>query len=78
MSIGERIDVSRAGPDTVGWISSVLVRQGMPEDEVRRVLLVDDREMFRRHLALHRERLAERLDDELGTVDLIEQLLTGR
>jgi hypothetical protein len=77
MSIGERIDVSRAGPDTVGWISSVLLRQGMPEDEVRRVLLVDDRE-FRRHLELHRERLAERLEDELGAVDLIEQLLTGR
>jgi hypothetical protein len=76
--MGERIDMARPGPDTVGWISSVLLRQGMPEDEVRRVLLVDDPETFRRYLELHRERLAERVHDELGRVDLIEQLLTGR
>lgn len=77
MSVGERIDACRAAPNSVGWISTVLLRQGMPEDEVRRVLLVDDPEMVRRHLELHRERLLERMHEELGTIDMIDRFLQG-
>jgi hypothetical protein len=77
MSLGERIDVARADPDSVWWISNVLLRQGMSEDEVRSVLLAEDPEIVRRHLELHRERLTELVHDELGTVDVIERFLTN-
>jgi hypothetical protein len=62
-----RADVLRAG--------ETLTKQGMPDDEVRVVLSARDPVVVRRHLELHRERLAERLAEDRAAVDRVERLL---
>jgi hypothetical protein len=47
----------------------------MPVDEIRIVLTTRDRELVRRHLELHRERLEERLDDQRRKLAAVERLL---
>lgn len=47
----------------------------MPIDEIRSVLDADDPAIVRRHLELHRERLAERLDEQRRLVGGIEEIL---
>ena len=54
---------------------SVLRRQGMTPQDVVGILAEDDPEMVRHRLELHREVLAERLDEELRTVEGIERAL---
>ena len=65
----------RAAPELRGPLGGTLVEQGMPVEEVRSVLDADDPAIVRRHLELHRERLAERLDDQLRAVDRLERCL---
>lgn len=68
-AIRERRDVS---PE------EVLRLQGMPQGEIATVLAADDPELVRRHLALHRERLHEQLEEQLRTLDrLVTPWLLG-
>jgi hypothetical protein len=64
--------------DPTVWAQMVLRRQEMPEDEVRVVLTSADRTLIRRHLALHLERLEERLIAQRRSVAAVERLLAGR
>lgn len=62
--------------DPIAWATRTLQRQGMPADEARRIVCAGDPEIVRRHLELHRERLAERLADELRVVERVAGLLS--
>ena len=62
----------RAAPET---LAATLVEQGMPMEEVRSVLEAEDPTTVRHHLELHRERLAEQLDEQRRMVDRLERLL---
>ena len=62
----------------VASVAELLIEQGLPDDEVRAVVRARDPIVVRRHLELHRERLAERLADERATVDRVERLLVWR
>jgi DNA-binding transcriptional MerR regulator len=53
----------------------MLWRQGMPPEEIREVLTTNDRELIRRYLGLHRERLDERLADQRRAVAELERRL---
>lgn len=66
-----------ADRNLLAWASDTLLRQGMPACEFRSMLRADDFQTVRRHLELHRERLAERLSDHLRAVDRVERLLRG-
>lgn len=55
--------------------ASALRRQGMAPEDVAGILAEGDPAVVRRHLELHREVLAERLDEELRTVNRIERAL---
>ena len=58
------------------WAATVLRDQGMPADELRVVLTNADRELVRRHLELHLERLEERLVTQRRRVAAIERIFT--
>lgn len=62
----------RAAPET---LAATLFEQGMPMEEIRSLLEAEDPTTVRHHLELHRERLAERLDEQRRTVDRLERLL---
>ena len=62
----------RAVPET---LVATLVERGMPVQEVRSILEAEDPATVRHHLELHRERLAERLDEQRRAVDRLERLL---
>jgi hypothetical protein len=57
------------------WAETVLRDQGMPPNELRVVLTNADRELVRRHLELHLERLEERLVTQRRRVAAIERIL---
>ncbi len=52
-----------------------LRRQQMPLEQISAVIDADDPELVRRHMALHREWLEERLADELRTLAGVERFL---
>ena len=73
--IGVRLDREwQVDPGSRSWAETVLRDQGMPPDELRDVLTAD-RELVRRHLQLHLERLEERLVRERREVAAIERIL---
>lgn len=47
----------------------------MSRDEIRIVLTTADRELIRRHLELHLERLEEQLSDQRRNVAAVERVL---
>jgi hypothetical protein len=47
----------------------------MPKDEIRIVVTTPDRELVRRHLELHLERLEEWLGDQRRNIAVVERLL---
>jgi len=51
--------------------------QDMPAGEIEDLLTADDPRFVRRLLELHRERLQERLSDELETIGELERSLVG-
>lgn len=63
------------GSDPIAWAEMVLRDQGMSWDEIRIVSTTADRELVRRHLALHVERLEEWLGDQRRTVAAVERIL---
>jgi hypothetical protein len=67
--------VRSVGTGDVARAVATLIEQGMPDDEVRAVLSAHDPTIVRRHLELHRERLAERLAEQRAAVDHAESLL---
>jgi len=74
--IGVRLDAERqVDPRSRSWAETVLRNQGMPPDELRAVLTTVDRELVRRHLELHLERLEERLVTQRRRVAAIERIL---
>jgi hypothetical protein len=74
--IGVRLDPERRiDPGSRAWAETVLRDQGMPPDELRAVLTTADRELVRRHLQLHLERLEERLVTQQRMVAAIERIL---
>jgi hypothetical protein len=74
--IGVRLDAERkVDPRSRSWAETVLRDQGMPPDELRAILTTVDRELVRRHLELHLERLEERLVSQRRRVAAIEWIL---
>jgi hypothetical protein len=72
----------RRSGDPVDWdhpISAAheLQRLGMPSMEIHTVLFTDDPDAVRRLMELHRERLQERLYDDVARVRYIEASLRG-
>jgi hypothetical protein len=63
------------GADPVTLAETVLRDQGMPWDEIRIVSTTGDRELIRRHLELHVERLEELLSDQRRKVAAVERVL---
>ena len=49
--------------------------QGMPAAELQAILRSDDPVIVRRYLELHRERLEERLAEQVRTLERLEQQL---
>ena len=56
----------------LGGFDEALRNQGMPVEELRAVLHAEDPVIVRRYLELHRERLEERLAEELRILDRLE------
>ena len=52
-----------------------LREQGMPAAELQSILRLDDPVIVRRYLELHRERLEERLAEQVRTLERLEQQL---
>jgi hypothetical protein len=69
---------SAPGRDATEWLARTLLDQGMPPSEVRGVLEADDYLKVRRHIELHRERLTERLADQVRELEVLERMLVGR
>jgi hypothetical protein len=72
---------SRRTGDPVDWDNLLsaahqLQRLGMPPTEIHTVLVTDDPDVVRRLMELHRERLQERLADEVARVGRIEASLS--
>jgi hypothetical protein len=66
----------RATSHGVAWAERVLREQEMPADELRVVLTSADRDLVRRHLDLHMERLDEWLDSQKRRVEVVGRILT--
>jgi hypothetical protein len=65
------------GSEGADWAAGVLRSHGMPAAEIHALLATEDRRTIRRHLELHRERLAERLDDQFRILTIVEDVLMG-
>lgn len=63
------------GREAIAFAVRTLRRQQMPLKEISAVIDADDPKLVRRHLALHREWLEERLADELRTLAGVERFL---
>ena len=60
---------------SIAWAEIVLRDQEMPPDELRIVLATTDRELVRRHLELHLERIEEWLITQRRSVAAAERIL---
>ena len=63
---------------SLAWAEMVLRAQEMPPQEILVVLTTADRELVRRHLDLHLERLEEWLSTQRRSVAAVERILAGR
>jgi len=63
------------GRDAIAWAARALRCYEMPPDEISAVLGADNPELVRRYMELHRERLEERLADQLRALIGLERLL---
>jgi hypothetical protein len=72
------LDAARlTGSRGVAWAECVLREQEMPVDELRIVLSNADRELVRRYLDLHLERLDERLASQKRRIEAVGRILAG-
>ena len=69
-------DPARVADHQRARVATALHRSGMPADEVRAILATHDVQLVRRYMELHRERLAERLDDQLRELRCVESCVT--
>ena len=58
-------------------IAERLRELAMPPEEIRAVVTTSDRRLVHRYLELHRERLAERLQEQRWSLDRLERALLG-
>ena len=65
----------QVAPGSIAWAETVLRDQEMPPDELRIVLATTDRELVRRHLELHLERIEECLMTQRRSVAAAERIL---
>ena len=65
----------QVAPGSIAWAEIVLRDQEMPPDELRIVLATADRELVRRHLELHLERIEEWLITQRRSVAAAERIL---
>lgn len=63
------------GPDAIAWAARALRHSKMPPEEIGVVLGADSPELVRRYMELHRERLEERLGDQLRALTGLERFL---
>jgi hypothetical protein len=68
-------EATAVGDDQCAQIAVALHHSGMPREEIHAVLDADDPELIRRYMELHRERLTERLDDQLRELGRLQHLL---
>jgi hypothetical protein len=59
----------------LAWAETVLREQKMTREELRIVLTSADGDLVRRHLALHLERLDERLVSQRQSVETVSRIL---
>ncbi len=62
-------------PPTLSWAAATLAAHDMPRGEIHAVLFAEDPELVRRYLALHLERLEERLSDQRRALEAVERIL---
>jgi hypothetical protein len=72
---GPRDEPIPIGRDAIAWAARTLRRYEMPPDEISAVLGADNPEIVRRYMELHRERLEERLAEQLRALTGLERLL---
>jgi hypothetical protein len=70
------VDIGSRRSDRITRGAWVLREQGMPSDELQVILTTSDRELIRRHLELHLERLEERLTAQRRKVAEIAEILS--
>jgi len=58
-------------------ITRALRHHEMPTEEIRAILETDNQELVHRYIELHRERLEERLTEQLRALANLERLLTS-
>jgi len=63
------------GQDAIAWAARALSRYEMPPEESSVVLRTDNPELVRRYMEIHRDRLEERLADQLRALTAVERLL---
>jgi hypothetical protein len=63
------------GRDAIAWVARALRHSEMPPEEIGAVLGASSPELVRRHMELHRERLEERLADQLRALTGLERSL---
>jgi hypothetical protein len=63
------------GRDAIALAARTLRRYEMPSEEIGAVLGADNPELVRRYMELHRERLEERLVDQLRALAALERFL---
>jgi len=59
------------------WAIETLRECAMSHEEIDAVLASDDPEIVRRHIELHRERLGERLAEQIRALSIVERVLRG-
>jgi DNA-binding transcriptional MerR regulator len=74
---GRRVEARPVRDGSTNRIVRALRAQGMPREEIRAVVSAEDPELVRRILALHRERLEERLAARFTQIHHIERTLTS-
>jgi len=73
--LSDACEPTTTGSDQVAWAARALRRQEMPSEEISAILGAGDPDLVHRYMELHRERLEERLADQLRTLVSLERLL---
>jgi hypothetical protein len=77
-SLEKEGELSPSSSGSIAWAISMLKDQGMPSEEIAKILGADDPVLVSRYLELHRERLDEHLAAQRRTLERLERLLAAR